>query len=198
MDKKEAKKLAKKVWWFIWEDDSVLSWIVNIILAFVLIKFVIYPGLGLLLGTGFPVVAVVSSSMEHPQEFDIWWQQHQEFYERFEITKEYFRSFTLKNGFNKGDIIVLVGKDPQEIRIGDIIVFSSIIRSDPIIHRIIKISQDEQGYYFQTKGDNNAASMPFESHITEDKVIGKAVFRVPLLGYVKIIFMDLLELLHLV
>jgi signal peptidase I len=65
MDKKELKKLWKKVWYFVWEDNSVWSWIVNIILAFVLIKFVVYPGLGFVLTTSHPVVAVVSGSMEH-------------------------------------------------------------------------------------------------------------------------------------
>ena len=63
MNKKTRKQL-KKIWYFIW-DDSIWSWIVNIILAFVLIKFVVYPGLGFLLNTSHPVVAVVSSSMEH-------------------------------------------------------------------------------------------------------------------------------------
>ncbi len=198
MNKKEAKRLAKKLWWFIWEDDSALSWVVNVILAFVLIKFIVYPGLGLLLGTSFPVVAVVSSSMEHPQEFDIWWQQHEDFYERFEITKENFKTLPFKNGFNKGDIIVLVGKEPNEINVGDVIVFSSVIRTDPIIHRVVRAGQDEEGYYFQTKGDNNPASMPFEGHIPGDKVIGKAVFRIPLLGYVKIMFVELLAMLHII
>ena len=61
----EFKKFLKKTWKFIWEDDSFLSWLVNIVIAFVLVKFIIYPLLGLLLGTGFPVVAVVSCSMEH-------------------------------------------------------------------------------------------------------------------------------------
>ena len=63
--KKSAKDIWKKVWHFIWEEDSVASWVVNIILAFVLIKFIVYPGLGFALGTTHPVVAVVSPSMEH-------------------------------------------------------------------------------------------------------------------------------------
>lgn len=55
----------KKFWNFLWYDDSIWSWIVNIIVAFILIKFVVYPILSLLLGTGLPIVAVVSGSMEH-------------------------------------------------------------------------------------------------------------------------------------
>ncbi|MFW6450304.1 MAG: signal peptidase I [Nanoarchaeota archaeon] len=61
----EFKRWLKKTWKFLWDDDSVLSWIVNIIVAFILIKFVIYPGIGFMLGTSHPIVAVVSGSMEH-------------------------------------------------------------------------------------------------------------------------------------
>ena len=69
MPRKLKRKTAKpkkrpttwygKVWWFLWEDDSVWSWLANIVLAFVLIKFIVYPGLGLALQTSHPIVAVV-------------------------------------------------------------------------------------------------------------------------------------------
>ena len=65
MDWHTVKKVLKKTWHFLWYEDSLLSWIVNIILAFVLIKFLIYPGIGLVLQTDLPVVAVVSESMDH-------------------------------------------------------------------------------------------------------------------------------------
>ena len=58
------KKKLKRLWHFIWEDNSVWSWIANIVLAFILIKFIVYPSLGFVLGTTHPVVAVVSESME--------------------------------------------------------------------------------------------------------------------------------------
>lgn len=61
----QVKETAKKVWDFIWNDDSAWSWIANVVLAFILIKFVVYPLLGLLLGTQLPVVAVISESMSH-------------------------------------------------------------------------------------------------------------------------------------
>ena len=52
----------------------------------------------------------------------------------------------------------------------------------------------DEDYYFQTKGDNNPQSYPQlqETEISEDKLVGKAVFRVPLLGWVKIIFTELI------
>ncbi len=61
----KKKSFLGKAWHFLWVEDSWLSWIVNLALAFIIIKFVVYPGLGLALGTEFPVVSVVSGSMEH-------------------------------------------------------------------------------------------------------------------------------------
>ena len=72
--KKKPKSFWGKVWYLIWYEDSVASWIVNVILAFLIIKFLIYPGLGLLFGTNLPIVAVVSESMQHEGSFDEWWQ----------------------------------------------------------------------------------------------------------------------------
>ena len=59
------KALTKKTWDFFWKDDSVWSWVVNIVVAFLVIRFLLYPVLGLVLGTSYPIVAVVSESMEH-------------------------------------------------------------------------------------------------------------------------------------
>ena len=57
----------KKFWRFIWYDDSLLSWVLNIILAFIFIKFLLFPGLGFAFQSELPIVAVVSGSMEHKQ-----------------------------------------------------------------------------------------------------------------------------------
>lgn len=197
MDKKKFKKLLKKTWWFIWEDDSIWSWIVNIILAFVLIKYIVYPGLGFLLSTGYPIVAVVSSSMEHDGSFDNWWDGQENWYSGYDITKEQFLGFEFKNGFNKGDIMILYGKKPEDIKIGEVIVFKSK-RPDPIIHRVVKKWKNNGEYSFQSKGDHNPDSIKSssldETNINEEQFIGKAVVRVPLLGYVKIWFVELIRL----
>jgi signal peptidase I len=200
MDKKKFKKTLKKVWWFIWEDDSVWSWLVNIVLAFVLIKFIVYPGLGLILGTNYPIVAVVSESMEHNMDFDDWWDENKEWYIERGITKEEFLDFPLKNGFYKGDIMILVGKKPESLNVGDVIVFKSN-KPDPIIHRVVEKWEENGRYYFKTKGDNNRDSIKNslvdETRISEDRIVGKAVFKIPLLGYIKIIFVEILKFLGL-
>ncbi len=197
MDLHGLKRLLKRVWHFIWEEDSWASWIVNVILAFVIIKFIIYPGLGFALGTGFPIVAVISSSMEHDGSFDSWWSQQAPWYEENDITKDDFTAFPFRNGFDKGDIMVLVGVEPEKVARGQVIVFQSTIRPDPIIHRVVHI-RGEDSYRFQTKGDHNGQSYPFEQDIPEEVLLGKAVFRVPFLGYIKIWFVELLRLLNIV
>jgi len=192
--KSDLKITLKKIWHFIWDDNSIWSWIVNIILAFVLIKFIVYPVLSLLLGTTHPVVAVVSSSMEHNQEFSKWWEHNQEWYLNNGITNGEFLTYPMKNGFRRGDIIVLLGKQPKDIKRGDIIVFRTGGR-EPIIHRIVQITTDENGFIYSTKGDNNAGQIkrPLvdETKINEAQVIGTAFFRIPVLGYVKILSVEI-------
>jgi signal peptidase I len=150
-----------------------------------------------LLGTTHPIVAVVSGSMEHDGSFDDWWGSvacesrrctQSAYYNEYNITRKKFLEFKFKNGFNKGDIMVLKGGKPEKINVGDIIVFKSN-RPDPIIHRVIKKWEKDGKFYFQTKGDHNLHSYPEfgEESINEDNVIGKAVVRIPYLGWIKII-----------
>ncbi len=177
----KLKAYLKAVWYFLWHDDSLLSWIVNLILAFVIVKFIIYPGLGLILGTSYPVVAVVSGSMEHNGiDFDAWWDQNKGYYETRGMNKEQFESYIFKNGFNKGDVMVI--SEPKDINKGDVIVYSSSLYPYPIIHRVVGIS--EAGY--EVKGDNNVIADP--NLVTSEAMIGKAILRLPWLGWVKIVF----------
>lgn len=194
---KNWKKTLKKVWYFIWEDNSIWSWIANIILAFILIKFIVYPSLGFMLNTTHPVVAVVSESMEHNNGFDSWWDKASKWYIDNGVNKEDFGKFPLRNGFNKGDIMLLKGKDSEDIKVGDVVVFWSAKR-DPIIHRIVGKWQDDGTYYFQTKGDNYKTNerpikTPFldETKVSSEQIVGNAIFRIPLLGYIKILFVEI-------
>lgn len=178
----------KRVWHFLWEEDSLLSWVVNIILAFVLVKFVIYPLLGVILGTGFPIVAVVSGSMEHDGSFGQWWSTMSGWYEKNGFVRDDFSSFDFRNGFDKGDIMFLVGVKPENVKVGDVVVYASNSNIPPIIHRVVKKEKVNNGFLFITKGDHN--QVPDHEPVSDDRILGKAVFRVPLLGWVKILFTD--------
>lgn len=200
MEEKRQKKTLRKIWQFVWEDNSIWSWIVNIILAFIIIKFIVYPLMGLVLSTSYPIVAVVSPSMEHNANFENWWQKSNSWYIANNITKEMFLEFPLKNGFNKGDIIILSGAEPKDIKIGAVIVFKTE-SPDPIIHRVVNKWQENNNYYFQTKGDNNQMSIKGivrgydfdETRINQNQIIGKAGIKIPLLGYIKIWFVDFIQ-----
>ncbi|MCK4589989.1 MAG: signal peptidase I [Nanoarchaeota archaeon] len=210
MDKNQIKVYLKKTWDFIWHSNSIWSWIVNIILAFILIKFIVYPLLGLILATSHPIVAVVSESMEHQGGFDQWWSTQDQWYQNMGISEQEFKTFPYQNGFNKGDIMVLYGKNPGKIKIGDILVFSSR-QPNPIIHRVVKKWSIDNEYHFQTKGDHNKNSISNyvtnsgttisqdfagaieildETDITEDEIIGVGVIKIPLLGWIKVLFTD--------
>jgi len=205
--KKKPKSFWGKVWYFIWYEDSVASWIVNVILAFLIIKFLIYPGLGLLFGTNLPIVAVVSESMQHEGSFDEWWQSsavcneractQQEWYVSHNIDKKDFEAFPFKNGFNKGDIMFLVGIKTADVKTGDVIVYVSG-KEYPIIHRVIRKWSENNITYFETKGDHNQDQIVDrllnEQMVSEEKLIGKAVFKIPWLGYIKIGFVEFLNL----
>ncbi len=202
---KTFKKYWKLFWNFIWDDDSIWSWLANVAIAFVLIKFLVYPGLGLVFGTTHPIVAVMSSSMEHGNEFDNWWQNdeavcqervlcyQQDYYQQYNISKSQFTDFKFKNGFNTGDIMVIVGvSNPNNLKVGDVIVYWAT-EPIPIIHRVIKKWNEGNEVYFTTKGDNNPTTNYNENKISNKLVVGKAVFRVPYLGWVKIGFVRLVD-----
>ncbi len=192
----------KKIWYFIWEDNSLLSWLANIVIAFVLIKYIIFPVLGLILGSTYPVVAVVSTSMEHRGSFDSWWYAEafcdnekctqSMLYSRFNITKQDFAGFKYKDGLNKGDVIFLISV--KGLKKGDVAVFFSG-DGKPIIHRVVSLNP------LQTKGDNNKAqimtSVLNEKEVNPEYLIGKAGLRIPAIGYIKIWFAGLVSIFGL-
>jgi hypothetical protein len=174
------KVAGKKVYHFIFHDDSIWSWIVNLILAFLIVKFLIYPGLAWMLGSSLPLVAVISQSMYHEGvDFDAWWEENGQYYEEMGISKEMFATYRFTNGFDKGDVMVLGSAEQADP--GDVLVYSSSSHPYPIIHRAIAFDEDDGTIVI--KGDNNDAADPL---VYEEQVIGKALYRIPKIGWVKI------------
>ena len=205
-----CQKVLRKSWKFFWEDDSLASWLANIVVAFVIIRFVVYPLLGIVLGTGYPIVAVVSESMEHglyndklcqdyqtnfKESFDNYWDVCGQWYESNGITKEEFKKFPFRNGFDKGDVIVLWRANDQNLEVGDVLIFQGT-KPQPIIHRIVKVWEENGESFYQTKGDHNEKSISGdfgETKISEERILGQGLFRIPYLGWLKIIFVELLR-----
>lgn len=211
---------VKKGWHWIWNSDSILSWFVALFIIFIFVKFIFFPVLSFVMGTQLPLAGVESSSMDHhitldsinrlslcgksfaekeSINFDKYWDICGGWYEDREISKEEFSSFPLKNGFRKGDIIIVWGRFTPKV--GDIVIFTPNIESNaprPIIHRIVNI---ENGI-IQTKGDHNSDQLTLnqnniystdETNIKEEQLIGKAIFKIPYLGWIKIGTIELIN-----
>ena len=214
---------VKKTWSWIWYSDSILSWLVALIIIFIFVKFIFFPLLSLVMGTSLPLAGVESSSMDHQIvkddagifnlcgeayaptqatyiDFDEYWNRCGEWYEVRSITKEEFSQFYLKNGFKKGDILIVWGRFYPKI--GDTIIFKPNVDSlapRPIVHRVVQINQVNGETIIQTKGDHNREQLDKnnniyrtdEKNIAQDQIIGKVIFRVPYLGWLKIWMMEI-------
>lgn len=213
--RKESK--GRKLWNFLWKSDSVWSWIVDFILIFLLVKFVIFPMFGLVFGTSLPFVIIESGSMEHKiisydssppnicgsygssgdisSDFERYWLFCGSWYENKNITENEFLDWHFIKGMNKGDIIIVKGLENYDYKEGDIIIFRrpEPQYKTPIIHRVIAVNEINGTKVFSTKGDHNGGQLEYEQEISEDQVIGKAVGRIPKLGWVKLFFTQLFQ-----
>ena len=184
-------EILKKIWDFLWKSNSIWSLIVDIALIFLIVKFIVLPGVGLIMGTSLPLVIVESGSMTHGGNFNYWWQLHGSWYEDRDITKDTVYSWKFNNGMNKGDIIVVNGNKNKDYKIGDVIIFQVPQNSVPIIHRIIAIHEIDGKIFYETKGDHNNGQHTYEQLIPKGNVIGKSVFRIHWLGWIKLFFVQL-------
>lgn len=192
-------RMIKKFWNWLWKSNSILSWIVLFILIFIFVKFIFFPFFSLILNTKMPFVIVESYSMQHCYgikknplihcNFNEYWLNYGYFYENIGINKTNFSNFKFKDGLDAGDIVVLKGE--KDYKVGDIIVF--IANNKPIIHRIIK-KRCEDYCIYETKGDNNNGQLEFEKNITKQYIIGKAIFVIPKLGWIKLLPFKLIGL----
>jgi hypothetical protein len=110
--------------------------------------------------------------------FEDYWKLCGSWYESQNISNEEFSSFIFNDGLEVGDMIIVLST--ENFKTGDIAIFNTDYRKYPIIHRIYAVNGDD----ILTKGDNNASP----DSASKSKVYGKAIFKIPLLGWVKILF----------
>jgi signal peptidase len=108
-------------------------------------------------------------------------------------------SGSMEPNLHKGDLLFLKGINPENIKNGsiegkegDIIVFNARnlwhgAPADPIVHRVIQKKYDN-GWLFLTKGDANA--LHDAAWVSETRILGVVVGRIPYIGWVKIILTD--------
>lgn len=212
----KEKNTLRKIWNFLWKSNSVWSWIVDIILVFLIVRFIVFPAFGLAFGTSLPFVIIESGSLEHQivghndikpnicgiyfekaedisSDFERYWQLCGSWYEGHNITKDEFKTWAYTRGMNKGDIIIVKGLKDYSYKEGDIIIFRRTEKQykTPIIHRIIAINETDKGLIFSTKGDHNSEQLDYEKEIGKEQIVGKAMVRIPKLGWVKLFFVGL-------
>jgi signal peptidase len=91
-------------------------------------------------------------------------------------------SGSMKPVFNPGDLIVDKKVNTNDLKVGDVVTYmygGNFLST----HRIVEISKDDKGKpAFKTKGDNNNAVD--NQVISSNAIVGKYIFRIPLIGYV--------------
>ena len=131
----------KKIWNWIWNSNSIWSWLVALAVIFIFVKFIFFPTLSFIFATPLPLAGVESSSMDHQivtegnalllcgkpfldrkyLNFDEYWNVCGEWYKEREISKEEFSKFSMREGFAKGDILIVWGRFTPKV--GDVIIF---------------------------------------------------------------------------
>jgi len=179
-DKKDIK-------YEIWENIKYIG--LGIIFAIILNK-----GLGFVLNTDLPIVAVMTTSMVHDSTTPV--RHYQFLEENFNYTKEEIDSWSINGGFRPGDVLIIKGVPTEDLELGDVIVFKHRDQPVPIIHRIVDI---EDGYPY-TKGDHNPIMDPdcelFDQNVVgcweRTEIKGKAITWIPFLGIPKLILHNII------
>ncbi len=171
------KENMKKIWNFLWKEESLASYVAFIIVAFIFLRFVFFPAF--LFVTGYSdIAAVVSSSMERNELTEHTFYRWLE-YQGFDM--EEVEEWPFLEGLYVGDVIFVEEVPPEEINVGDVVLFN--INGKQIIHRVVFIEQEGTNYYYTTKGDANMQISESEMDIPHEYIKGKLVMRIPYLGY---------------
>ncbi|TFG97019.1 signal peptidase I [Candidatus Thorarchaeota archaeon] len=81
-----------------------------------------------------------------------------------------------------GHLLVLQSRAPEQIQVGDIIVFDASYHTKPIVHRIVEIQNVTGELRYFTQGDNNSLRDPM--YRTYYDIIGVVVLAIPYIGHV--------------
>lgn len=90
--------------------------------------------------------------------------------------------------YHAGDIIVSRTVAYETLQVGDIVVFRQ--GDHRVVHRIIDIQPEDAEVWFTTKGDNNNMVDP---PVHSSQIEGRVILQIPKIGWVSIIFRQLLN-----
>lgn len=98
-------------------------------------------------------------------------------------------SGSMSPALDVGDVAVINTRvSPSDVVEGDVIAF--YLSRDLIIHRVVRVLNTSSGIKYLTKGDANENPDPFR--VSQSALLGKYVFKIPLVGYLWIYLMQIL------
>lgn len=97
------------------------------------------------------------------------------------------RSGSMAPTIEAGDVVLVSGTPPSEIRAGDVISYrtertTADGRAGVVTHRVVGVEDGGDGGSFRTKGDANDRTDP--GRVPASAVIGRVTFAIPLVGSV--------------
>ena len=107
-------------------------------------------------------------------------------------------SGSMEPAFYRGDIVMVQKADflgihefnPEDVQVGDVVVYDAKWFNQPVIHRIIDIEDINGTTMYKIKGDNNNAADPYyvtPSQIKEKVVTwGDNLVVIPKIGYLSL------------
>lgn len=88
-------------------------------------------------------------------------------------------SESMEPEYPKGCLVLVKPLEPEAVQEGDVITFRMSSSSDAVTtHRVVGIEEEQQ--IFRTKGDANSGQDA--EPVTFQRLVGKVVFKIPLLG----------------
>lgn len=73
----------------------------------------------------------------------------------------------------KADFLGIHEFDPKDVQVGDIVVYDAVWFDQPVIHRIINITEINGTTLYTIKGDNNNSPDPY--YVTADQIQEKVL-----------------------
>ena len=107
-------------------------------------------------------------------------------------------SGSMEPAFYRGDIVLVEKSDflglhefnPEDVEVGDVVVYDAAWFDQPVIHRIINITDINGTTMYVIKGDNNNRPDPY--YVTADQIkervvtVGDNLFIIPKIGYLSL------------
>lgn len=113
-------------------------------------------------------------------------------------------SGSMEPAFHRGDLLFLTNHQEDPVEVGDIVVFKIKGRDIPIVHRVLKLHENEEGNYkILTKGDNNSVDdrglyAQGQVWLERPDIVGRARGFVPYIGMITILMNDYPKLKYVV